>query len=254
MKYIKIENFESDSQIKILSLSRPEVRNAFHPDMIAEITSFFENENFENKSQLILIRGEGKIFCAGADLNWMKDMVNYSFDENVADSLKLWKMFESIQKCQIPVIGMAHGAVFGGALGLLSACDYVYSEEKTQFCFSEVKLGLAPAVISGHISKKIPDAFYRPLMLSAEVFSALQAKNIGLIQQIYSDKIEISDVVKKFSINGFTAMKETKKLLNTLLDFQTEEYNVDRIKNECVRVISERRMSPEGQERMKNFL
>lgn len=254
MKYIKIENFEADSQIKIISLNRPEVRNAFHPEMISEITNFFNQENFENKSKLILIKGEGKVFCAGADLNWMKDMVNYSFEENVLDSTKLWNMFEAIQACQIPVIGIAHGAVFGGALGLLSACDYVFAEEKTQFCFSEVKLGLAPAVISGHISKKIPDAFYRPLMISAEVFSSIQAKNIGLIQHIYNASIDTAEVLKKFTGNGFVAMKETKKLLNTLMYLHMGEKISEVRKNECVRVIAERRMSVEGQERMKNFL
>lgn len=258
MNFIRIEKFENDPLIKIVFLNRPEVRNAFHPEMISEITTFFTNENSENKSKLILIRGEGKAFCAGADLNWMKDMVNYSLEENVADSTKLWDMFEAIHSCQIPVIAQAHGAVFGGALGLLSACDYVLCQDKTQFCFSEVKLGLAPAVISGHISKKIPDAFFRPLMLSAEVFDAQQAKQIGLVHHVYSDQNKISDeisaVIKTFSGNGSTAMKETKKLLNKLLSDQISGQNSEIRKNECVRVISERRMSLEGQERMKKFL
>lgn len=250
MKFIKIENFENDPQVKIISLNRPEVKNAFHPEMISEITEFFKTENAENNSKIIILKGEGSVFCAGADLNWMKDMVNYSFEQNIEDSKKLWNMFESVQLCQTPVIAIAHGAVFGGALGLLSCCDYVYAEEKTQYCFSEVKLGLAPAIISGFISRKIPDAFYRPFMLSAEIFNSQDSKNIGLIQRIYAGKIEISEIVKKFSGNGFEAMKETKKLLNSLLNAQT----VKEQKDQCARVISERRMSQEGQERMKKFL
>lgn len=250
MKFIKIENFEGDKQIKIISLNRPEVRNAFHPEMISEITEFFEKENSESKSKLIILKAEGKVFCAGADLNWMKEMINYSLDENIDDSEKLWNMFESIYQCQVPVVAIAHGAVYGGALGLLSACDYVYAEEKTKFCFSEVKLGLAPAVITGFISRKIQDAFYRPLMISAEVFNTADAKAMGLIQRLYSTEITISEVVKNFSENGFMAMKETKKLLNSLLSSQ----NFSQQKDLCVKAISERRISAEAQDRMKKFL
>ncbi len=249
-KFISVEIFEKDPEIKIISLNRPEVKNAFHPEMISEITEFFKDENLENKSKIIILKGEGTAFCAGADLNWMKDMVNYSFEENIEDSKKLWNMFEAIQECQTPVIGIAHGAVFGGALGLLACCDYVYAEEKTQFCFSEVKLGLAPAIISGFISRKIPDAFYRPFMLSAEIFSSQDSKNIGLIQRIYSTKIEDSEVVKKFSTNGTEAMKETKKLINSLLHNKSPSEQRDY----CSRVITERRMSQEAQLRMKKFL
>lgn len=246
MKFIKVENFSGDDQVQVISLNRPEVRNAFHPGMIAEITEFFINENLKNKSKLIILRAEGKSFCAGADLNWMKDMINYSLVENIEDSIRLWNMFEALQNCQIPIVGVVHGAAFGGALGILSCCDYVYAEEGTQFCFSEVKLGLAPAIIAGFISRKIQDAFYRPLMFSAEVFTSLDAKNIGLIQRTYSKNIEISAIVKNFSANGVTAMKETKKLLNSLLTTMQRD--------RCVRVISELRMSAEGQERMKKFL
>lgn len=249
-KHIRVENFEHDSEVKIISLNRPEVKNAFHPEMIAEITDFFINENSENKSKIIVLKGEGSAFCAGADLNWMKDMVNYSFDQNIEDSKKLWNMFESIQQCQTPVIAIVQGAVFGGGLGLIACSDYVYAEENTKFCFSEVKLGLAPAVISGFISRKISDSFYRPLMLSAEVFKSQDSKDIGLVQKIYSGEIEISDIVKNFKANGFEAMKETKKLLNSLLD----DTAVSKHKDHCSRIISERRMSQEGQERMKKFL
>jgi len=266
-KYIKIENSANNELIKIISLNRPEARNAFHPEMISEITNFFNYENkFENKienkfeneksekktTKLIILKAEGKVFCAGADLNWMKDMVNYSFAENTADSERLWEMFESIQNCQIPVVAVAHGAVFGGALGLLSTCDYVYAEENTKFCFSEVRLGLAPAIISGFISRKMPEAYYRPLMLSAEVFNTQEAQRIGLVQKIYSSHIETSEVAHNFLENGIEAMQETKKLLN-LLQLQTARQSENN-KKLCTKVISERRMSTEAQDRMKKFL
>src|SRR3989344_9473858 len=190
MKFLKIEDL---GEFKVISLNRPEVKNAFHPEMISEITEVFTDFANDKKTKSIVLQGQGTAFCAGADLNWMKEMVNYTFDQNLKDSEKLWMMFEAIAFCPVPVIGVAHGAAFGGALGLLSCCDYVYAEEKTQFCFSEVKLGLAPAIISGFISRKIPDAFYRPFMLSAEIFNSQDSKNIGLIQRIFSGKIEISE-------------------------------------------------------------
>lgn len=246
-KYIKVENFENDGLIKIVTLNRPEVKNAFHPEMIAEITEFFATEKH---SKFIVLRGEGSVFCAGADINWMKNMINYSFEENVEDSKKLWEMFEAIQYCPTPIVAIVEGAVFGGALGLLSCCDYVFAEEKTKFCFSEVKLGLAPAVISGFISRKIPDTFYRSYMLSAEIFSAEDSKRMGLVQRIFSSRVELSEVLKKFQPNGIEAMRETKKLLNYLITVppaaEKKEY--------CTRLISELRMSDEAQERMKKFL
>ncbi len=247
MKFIKVEDFEKDSSIKIVSLNRPGIKNAFHPEMISEITSIFLSAHSENNLKLIVLKGEGTVFCAGADINWMKDMINYTLEQNLADSAILWEMFQAIQTCRTPVIGIAHGAVFGGALGLLSCCDYVFAEEKTKFCFSEVKLGLAPAIISGFISRKISDAFYRPYMLSAEIFTASDAKNMGLIHKIYSGSIELSEITNKFSANGVEAMRETKVLLNSLLSQKSQ-------KELCARVISERRMSQEGQERMKKFL
>ncbi len=249
-QFIKIENYSGDEFIKILTLNRPEVKNAFHPEMISEITHFFQNENFLNKTKLIILKGEGSSFCAGADLNWMKDMAQFSYEENIEDSTKLWNMFESIQSCQIPVICIAQGAVFGGGLGLLACSDYVFVDEKTQYCFSEVKLGLAPAIISGFISQKISDAFVRPLMISGEVFNSQVAIKIGLAQQTFAEPIDLSVVVKKFSGNGIEAMKETKKLLNLIFN----KTNKDELKKNCTKVISERRVSAEGQSRIKAYL
>ena len=168
MKFIKVDSLDLQLKVKVITLNRPEFKNAFHPEMISEITTFFETEG--SKSDLIIMRGEGTAFCAGADLNWMKSMVNYSRSENLEDAKKLGAMFYAIQNCNAPTAAVAQGAVFGGALGLLACCDYVFAEENTQFCFSEVRLGLAPAMISDFILRKISDAFIRPLMLTAEVF------------------------------------------------------------------------------------
>ncbi|MGZ3690574.1 MAG: enoyl-CoA hydratase-related protein [Pseudobdellovibrio sp.] len=250
MKFIKVENFQANENVKIVSLNRPEVKNAFHPEMIEEITQFFNSESKSETTQLIILSGEGSVFCAGADLNWMKAMVNYTHAENIKDSKKLWEMFNSIHNCSIPVVGLAHGAVYGGALGLLTVCDYVYAEKNTQFCFSEVKLGLAPAMISDFITRKIQDAFVRPLMLSAEVFKTDHAVKIGMVHKSFEEKMSIEEILKNFSANGLEAMRATKKLLNELL--QTAD--IENRKNACAVVITERRMSQEGQIRLKKFL
>lgn len=233
----------------IISLNRPDFKNAFDPVMIQEITETFQALNNEENIKAIIFKGEGTAFCSGADLNWMKSMVKFSFDENVLDSQKLWEMFEAIQSCKHPIIGQAHGAVFGGALGLLACCDYVFAEEKTKFCFSEVKLGLAPAVISHFILQKCPDAFVRPYMLSAEIFQSAAAKTMGLVHQIYLGDITVETIISKFSENGINGMRATKHLLNQISDQQ----NLTN-KKLTTEAISQLRVSPEAQERLQKFL
>lgn len=234
----------------IITLDRPAFKNAFDPEMIQEITDVFNAVNKEANTKAVIIKGEGTAFCAGADLNWMKSMVNYSYDENLLDSRKLWDMFEAIKNCSRPLIGQVHGAVFGGALGILACCDYVLAEEKTKFCFSEVKLGLAPAVISSFILHKCTDAAIRPLMLSAEIFSAEKAKEIGLVHAVYKEGLAVEDIIKKFADNGTEGMRETKRLLNEL-SHVSEEKNRMHLTTES---ISRLRVSVEAQERLQKFL
>jgi methylglutaconyl-CoA hydratase len=250
MKFIKVENFKNDPEIKIVLLSRPEVKNAFHPEMIAEITDVFQILQHDVKTKVVVLRGEGNVFCAGADLNWMKEMVKYSFDQNVEDSEKLWDMFDAISGCTIPVVGVVQGAVYGGALGLAACCDYVIAERKTGFCFSEVKLGLAPAVISSFVLKKIADSFARPYMLSAEVFSAESAQRIGLVHELVDGADGWMDSMKKFSANGLEAMRETKKLVNQISAGPAWAEQ----KKLTTKVISERRVGAEAQARLKKFI
>lgn len=247
MKFIRNIEDANNSDINYLYLNRPEVKNAFHPEMIEEITHFFRT--IKNK-KLIILKGEGSVFCAGADLNWMKSMVNYSFEENIQDSEKLWDMFEAIMNSSCVTVGIAHGAVFGGALGLLAACDYVFSESKTKFCFSEVKLGLAPAVISSFIQKKCSKSHARALMLSAEVFDTEKAILLGLVHKKFENQLDESAIVDMFASNGIEGMYATKDLLNQLAKNPAWSEQ----KKLTTRVISERRMGPEAQARLKNFL
>lgn len=240
------------NQVAYVKLHRPEVRNAFNPEMIAEITQAFRDLEKRQDLRVVVLQGEGKVFCAGGDLNWMKEMVNFSFEQNLEDSKKLFEMFEAISQCTLPVIGLVHGAAFGGALGLIAACDEVIAEEGTQFCFSEVKLGIAPAVISAFVNRKAVSGKVRPLMLSANVFNAHIAQQAGLVSEVVpagEGHTILQKILHNYLQCGPDAIRETKKLLN-----QLDSMTWDEQKKATGKVIAERRASPEGQEGLKSFL
>lgn len=240
------------NQVAYVKLHRPEVRNSFNPEMIAELTQVFTDLESRKDLRAVVLQGEGKVFCAGADLNWMKEMVNFSFEQNREDSIKLYGMFESIAQCSLPVIGLIHGAAFGGALGLVAVCDEVIAEDNTQFCFSEVKLGIAPAVISAFVNKKAVAGKVRPLMLSGVVFNAHVAHQAGLVTEVVAageGHTVLQKVLHNYLQCGPEAVRETKKLLNDLDTLSWAEQ-----RSRTTTVIAERRASAEGQEGLKSFL
>ncbi|MBX2988391.1 MAG: enoyl-CoA hydratase/isomerase family protein [Bdellovibrionaceae bacterium] len=233
-------------------MNRPDVRNAFNPEMIEELTRIFRG--FEKRKDLraVIFSGEGKIFCAGADLSWMKAMVNYSLEQNREDSMKLFSMFEAMALCPLPVLGLAHGAAYGGALGLLACCDEVIVEKGTSFCFSEVKLGIAPAVISSFVLRKTSAGLVRPLMLSGRVFDAEEARRTGLVHHIVEAGGGLNEIEKlalQWCEAGPEAVRETKRLLN-----DNPNLDWDQQRERTARLIAERRVSTEGQEGLKSFL
>lgn len=245
-------NVVEKNRVAAVRMNRPDVRNSFNPDMIEELTKLFGSFAKRKDLRLVTLSGEGKVFSAGADLSWMKAMVNYSFEQNREDALKLFAMFEAIALCPIPVLGLAHGAAFGGALGLLACCDHVVAEEGTQFCFSEVKLGIAPAVISSFIVRKAVEGVVRPLMLSGRVFDNDTALRAGLVHQVVKagqGQAELETLSLSWLEAGPEAARETKKLLNDLMHLDWEGQ-----KDRTSKLIAERRVSSEGQEGLKSFL
>lgn len=249
MKYLSITEMDHVAYVK---LHRPEVRNAFNPEMIAEITQAFRDFEGRHDLRLVTLAGEGKAFCAGADLNWMREMVNFSLEENHQDSLKLYEMFESISQCSLPVIGLVHGAAFGGALGLVACCDQVIAEEGTQFCFSEVKLGIAPAVISGFVLKKCTPGHVRHLMISGNVFGTQEAYAAGLIHMLTpagQGHTALQGLVKQYQMAAPEAARATKKLVNEISSLPEAQQ-----KTLSCALIAARRVSEEGQEGLKSFL
>lgn len=234
-------------------LNRPDVRNSFNPQMIEALTSTFKNLGSNKSLRAVVLKGAGSVFCAGADLNWMQSMVAFDFSQNQADAKILHEMFATLANCPWPLIGQAHGAAFGGALGLLSVCDYVVAESKTQFCFSEVKLGIAPAVISPFVLQKCSSSKVRPYLLNGVVMSAETAMRIGLVDQICAGEGNLQAEVDKFAQSfiqvGPKAVQATKKLLKQLPDLDFAQQ-----RELTTQIIAELRVSPEGQEGLKSFL
>ncbi len=247
MKWLEINKTE---HIYNITLNRPEVRNAFNPEVIKEITLAFKG--IPDDARAVVLKGKGKVFCSGADLDWMKSMVDFSLEKNRLDSLELYEMFKAIRDCNAPVISVVQGAAMGGALGLMACSDIVLAEDSTQFCFSEVRLGLAPAVISSFILHKSPLGVSGPWMISGRVFGVKEAGAMGLVHQFgTSQEIELALAtwIQTFLDAAPQAVRETKKLIRDLNAKSEEEQ-----KKITTTLIAARRVSNEGQEGLKSFL
>ncbi len=243
------------NSILYVDLNRPHLHNALNPSMIAALTEVFTH--VDKSCHALVLQGRGPSFSAGADLNWMKSMVNYKFEENVADSCQLFEMFEAGLHCPCPIVGKLHGYVMGGALGLVAICDIAFAESKTRFCFSEVKLGLAPAVISPFVFNKVGcSSIVSSWMLTGQFFGPSEAKESRLIHGVGSLK-EVDEMVQKtldrFLSSGLEAVRATKKLTNGCLSHYSGKSWGD-IKGEVTRTIAERRVSVEGQRGLQSFL
>src|SRR3989339_1576970 len=178
----------------------------FHKDergdaFIKGLTNIFKDMDGDSSVRLVVLSGNGKSFCAGADLNWMKSMVHYSEEENFKDSQNLANLFFTINHCKKPVIGKINGAALGGGCGLVSVCDFVITHSKAKFGFTEVKLGLLPATISPFVIAKIGQSHARALFLSGHMFKAKHAKKIGLVHKVVEPE-ELEEKTNE-AINNF---------------------------------------------------
>ena len=244
--------FYIKNNIAWLSLNRPEVHNAMNEEMITELTTVFNSFKNDQSTRAIVLAGHGKSFCAGADLNYMKSIATLGYDENVKDGKKLANLFNSIYSCPIPTVANIHGSVFGGANGLIAACDIVIAEQSTNFAFSEVKLGIAPATIAPFVIKRIGEFGAKELMLTGKKFKAKEAQKWNLVNHVYDSQKEenpLSDILKQFESSAPGAVKETKILIKTILEKDIDE-GIEFTSN----LIAKLRASDEGQEGMSSFL
>jgi methylglutaconyl-CoA hydratase len=252
MKIHKTIRIELEGAVATVVLNRPDVRNAFHPTMISELTEAFREIAAREDLSVVVLKGEGKSFCSGADLGYMKSMAEFTLEENKQDSEQLFDMFWALRCLPQPVIGLVHGHVMGGALGLLALCDVASAIEETQFCFSEVRLGLAPAVISPFVMEKASPSFVRRYFLSAEVFDVEAARDSGLVQQSGSREVceaWVNQMTKIFLANGPQAVRASKSLI--LFNETNGDWHSRR--SFTTQAIAERRVSDEGQEGLKSY-
>ncbi len=232
-------------------LNRPEVHNAMNALMIEEMTDAFSSFG-DDQTRAIVLRGKGKSFCAGADLNYMKEIASFGIDENMQDSLKLARLFQSIYSCPFPTIAMVHGSAFGGANGLLAACDIVLAEENTTFAFSEVKLGIAPATIAPFVMKRIGEFGAKELMITGKRFKTKDALLWKLINiSVHENELEteLKHILQEVKRNGPKAVRATKKLILSIVEDEP-----DNMMEYTANIIAELRASTEGQEGMSSFL
>lgn len=246
---LKIQN-----HVARLQLNRPEQRNAFNSEVVTEIKSAFaEIDQRISKDDLraVVISGTGKSFCAGADLQVMKDMAKYSLEENLQDAENLFEVFQNAYECKVPTLAMVHGHAMGGGLGLAACADLVFAEAKTQFCFSEVKLGILPAMISPFVFAKSAHNGVRRAMMTGEVFGASQAQAWGFVDLIGTEseiQTECDNVLTALLKAAPFAVQATKALIRS-----SQKLDLRNLKTELTRKIADKRVSPEGQEGLKAF-
>ena len=253
MNYKTIETDKKDA-IATVWLNRPEKHNAFDDLMIEELTDVFSELGRKDDLRVVVLRGRGKSFCAGADLNYMKGIAKYGYKENFEDGKKLATLFKTVYLCPHPTIAVVHGAAFGGANGLLAACDIVVTEENTTFAFSEVKIGISPATIGPYVLKRIGEYGGKELMMTGKRFKGKEAEKFGLVNRSVSgDMIEdvLQDYVKQFLSSAPKAVAATKAMIQTLTNDRMTltdamDYTAD--------IIARLRAAEEGQEGMAAFL
>jgi methylglutaconyl-CoA hydratase len=183
MEYQTID-IQTGQGVAVLWLNRPEVRNAFNETMIGELTSAFGELEADPGVRAVVLAGHGKVFCAGADLNWMKKMGEFGFEENRKDALTFGTMLNRLHTLKKPTVARIHGAAFAGGMGLAAACDIAVASVDTEFCMSEVRLGLTPATVSPYVLAAMGERAAQRYFLTAERFTAAEAYRIGFVQEL----------------------------------------------------------------------
>ena len=236
-----------------ITLTQPEVRNAFSDEVIADITAAFTEVGAHPDVRAVLLAAEGPAFCAGANLNWMRRMADYTREENIADAGKLAEMLRVIYECPKPTIARVQGDVYAGGMGLVAACDMAVAVDTAGFCLSEVKLGLIPATISPYVIRAMGARAAHRYFLTAERFDAPEALRIGFVHDVVAaDALDakIDELLKALTSASPNAVRACKKLV---LQVAEREINADLIAA-TVEGIADIRASSEGKEGVQSFL
>lgn len=238
--------------VATVMLNRPDVHNAFNPAMIRELHTLFDRLAEDESVRVVVLTGAGSSFCAGADLRWMQESLDYSTEENIADAERMAAMFERLNTLPKPLVGHINGAAVGGGVGLVACCDIALASADAKFGFAEVKLGMLPAVIARFVVPKIGPGHARALFVSGRRFGAEKARDIGLVHDVVPAK-ELDKVVQQAIADLLTSgpravdlAKQLVRSVTTLPPDQAAAYTVQ--------AIAEARTSPEGQEGVRAFL
>lgn len=234
-----------------VTLNRPEVRNAFNEALIADLTAWAIDAEKDPGIRGAILRGAGRTFCAGADVHWMAQTVTYTRDQNLDDARRMRRMFELLDELPFPVVGRIHGAALGGGAGLTAICDMAVAAGDATFGFTEVKLGILPAVISPFAIRKIGVSAARELFLTGARFSAARAREIGLVHAVVSEA-ELDDAVDAFvreiASAAPEAVREAKRVIREVAGRVPNEGDI------TTEAIASRRVSEEGQDGLRAFL
>jgi methylglutaconyl-CoA hydratase len=239
--------------VATITLNRPDLRNAFNETSISELALAFDELGQNELVRAIVLAANGPAFCAGADLNWMKKMAGYSQEENEADAMRLADMLRTIYYSPKPVVAKVQGDCYAGGMGLVAACDIVVASEAANFCLSEVKLGLIPATISPYVLMAIGEQASRRYFLTAERFSATEAKRLGLVHElVVPEQLDttVNGIVTALLANSPNAVREAKKLVRDIAGMPID----DPLLADTAGRIAAIRASDEGREGVASFL
>jgi len=239
--------------IRTITLSRPDVRNAFNDEVIAELKSAFTEAALAADVRCVVLAAEGPAFCAGADLNWMRRMADYTRDENLADAGQLAAMLRAIYECPKPTIARVQGDVFAGGVGLVAACDMAVSVDTATYCLSEVKLGLIPATISPYVIRAMGARASHRYFLTAERFSAAEAHRVGLVHEVVAaDALDakVAELTSALVSASPNAVRACKRLVQDVAEREID----DALVAHTVAGIADIRSSAEGKEGVQSFL
>ena len=246
-------NVADHAAVRTITLNRAEVRNAFNDEVIAELKAAFEQAAQADHVRCVVLAAEGPAFCAGADLNWMRRMADYTREDNLADAGQLAAMLQAIYTCPKPTMARVQGDVYAGGMGLVAACDMAVAVESAQFCLSEVKLGLIPATIGPYVIRAMGARAAHRYFLTAERFGAAEAHRIGLVHEVVSvDALDaqVAEWTQALVNASPHAVRACKRLVQ---DVAEREIN-DALVRQTVEAIADIRASDEGREGVQAFL
>ena len=245
---------EKRNRVAIVTLNRPEVRNAFDDVLISNLTKAFLELEKDETVRAVVLAGTGSAFCAGADLNWMKRMAGYGYEQNLADAKALAEMLKALDRLSKPTVARVHGPAFAGGVGLVAACDIAIGAAEAEFSLTEVKLGLSPATISPYVVRAMGERASRRYFLTGERFGAGEAHRLGLLGMVLpSENLDagIGEVLKHLTQGGPQAQRKSKDLIAAV---SRGGPVTDAVIHDSAKRIAEIRGSPEGREGIASFL